>query len=259
MSKIKYSIVSVCTYNYKDAFDFVIDSWLRSSAENIYIYTDTDKWKSDNDRVKIINIFNNSNDWVVNVGRKCKAIKHFINNFDKDNAVLFDIDCYIHKDVADLFEKDFDLAISRIEKGRMLSSGVIFIKNNERVRKFIDKWDKTQNKFFKYKKFTQKNRGAYDQKALHVITYKAIDDKSVKILPIGYTEYSFKVKNLDEWLKYANKKWSKKEVSKRLSEYKTKRAMNIRTKDVRVLHFYNNSYRDKNTVRTIFSLLEKKE
>ena len=54
---MSYSIISYCSENYADAYQFVIHSWLRNSkASEIIIYTDTDQIKSVDPRVKIVKI-----------------------------------------------------------------------------------------------------------------------------------------------------------------------------------------------------------
>jgi len=37
---MRYSIFTICSKNYKDAYNFVIESWLRTKVEKIYVYTD---------------------------------------------------------------------------------------------------------------------------------------------------------------------------------------------------------------------------
>ena len=143
---VDYSIFTMCSKNYKDAYDFVIDSWLRTSVKNIYIYTDDPNWKSNNDRIIIINLFNSiSKDWLVNTGRKVIAAKNVI-TIAEERLVFLDIDCYLVKDIGHVFEDyDFDFAVTRLTKPRSnVSVGVYFFYNTENNRKFFDDWHRHQ-------------------------------------------------------------------------------------------------------------------
>lgn len=140
-----YSIFTLCSKNYRDACDFVIDSWLRTSAKNIYIYTDDPSWKSTNDRIKIIKFFSESTDWLVNVGRKYSIVQDVMKYGDE--ALMFlDADCYIVNDIGYLFDEyDFDFAVTRLHRKRIAtSSGLYLFRNIERNKAFPSDWKREQ-------------------------------------------------------------------------------------------------------------------
>jgi hypothetical protein len=255
--KHKYAIISYCSFNYKDAFDFVIKTWLSTDVDKIYIYTDDDKWKSDNERIEIIKFFEPSTDWVINVGRKGKIVHDFTHRHDYKKYILLDVDCYLLQNLGGLFNEDFDVAISRVAKGQMVSSGIMFINKTKESVTFVDGWMKEQNRLFKNKKYRRPHKSSYNQKSLDNVTHKAMKDKTTKVLPISYTEYSFKVKDLDKFRQDYKKKYPPKEMKRRTDRYNKKQKAAVKENDIKVLHFYNNSYRNSKTVKNIFKLLDK--
>ena len=160
----EYSIFSMCTKNYRDAYEFVIDSWLKTKARKIYIYTDDENWKSDNSRIKIIRLFDESDDWLVNVGRKFMVAKDVV-KFNDELLMFIDIDCYFVNDVGYIFDKyDFDFAVTRLYKmDTEINSGLYFFHNTKHNRKFIDDWNTDQKKNYKMGLGIKPYAGSYSQ------------------------------------------------------------------------------------------------
>ena len=150
---ISFDIVSYCSENYEDAYNFVINSWVNNSLCNsISIYTDTDIIKSNNPKVKIIKIFDKSSDWLIGTGRRIDAVKNFsVNNPKCPMFVFLDIDCYIVKPFTEVFqvmENFFDVAVTRMAGRNEMAhgtanAGVWMLKNNQAGFQFIDDWQKT--------------------------------------------------------------------------------------------------------------------
>lgn len=160
----EYSIFTMCTKNYRGAYEFCIASWLRTAAKYIYIYTDDESWKSNNDRIKIIKLFDESNDWLVNVGRKYMIAKDVVRFGDK--LLMFaDIDCYFINDIGYIFDKyDFDFAVTRLYKmNTEVSSGLYLFYNTRHNRKFIDDWETDQKRNFKMGIGVKPHAGSYSQ------------------------------------------------------------------------------------------------
>ncbi len=128
-----YSIITLCTKNYRQAYNFVIDSWLRTKAEKIYVYTDDPEWQSSNDRVEIVHCFKYSTDWLENVGKKVFACIDVI-KYERThwhNAIFIDIDCYITAELGNIFNNDFDIAATRVDEPRLdTSTGFFCFRNN---------------------------------------------------------------------------------------------------------------------------------
>ena len=74
-----YSIFTLCSENYLDAYHFSIDSWLETKADKITIYTDFDLERK-SERIEVLKYFEPSDDWLVNVGRKVTAAQHYLRN-----------------------------------------------------------------------------------------------------------------------------------------------------------------------------------
>ena len=75
---MNYCIYTICTKNFKDAYDFAIESWLvNTSASKIYVYSDC-SWEADDSRVEIIPLFDRCEDWLKAVSYKVTASKDVI-------------------------------------------------------------------------------------------------------------------------------------------------------------------------------------
>jgi hypothetical protein len=173
--KIEYSqplpfeIFAYCSKNYEDAYNFVINSWIKlPNVTKITIYTD---WKliPTNDKVIVNHMFDCDNSWIVGTGRRLDVIKHFSeqNKGQKKNILFLDIDCYMVKDVSEVFTKDFDIAISRLYTSQAYTNqtataGLWFAKLTPGYYNFIEDWFKTA------KEMKDKGIGLKDHKISYV-------------------------------------------------------------------------------------------
>ena len=75
---MNYCIYTICTKNFKDAYDFAIDSWLKNTtADKIYVYSDY-YWEPTDNRVEVIPILK-SGDWLQIVNYKVTVSKDVLN------------------------------------------------------------------------------------------------------------------------------------------------------------------------------------
>jgi len=162
-----YSIVTYCSKSYWLRFSKIIKSWLnQKSVDNIYVYTDYEIIKNQiYDKIIYKNIREEeSTCFGLNCALKAESLQCFVNNNKFENILLLDIDCLIMKDVDDLFNEDFNIAVTIYpevkEKYRTnnISSGFVALKNCNQVKDFINQWVERQKNLH--------NAPCRDQKAL---------------------------------------------------------------------------------------------
>lgn len=229
---VNYSIFTICTENYRDAYNFVISSWLNNTkADKIYIYTDDNEWIVKEPRISLIKILDKSNDWLKIVTNKTIVFKHFLNNTKIENSIFIDMDCYIRKDLGHVFEKDFDIAITRLEQLKIaVSTGVIFVRNKKKIKAFIEDWNNRQILLDSRKRKIKPRTCSNNQKAFSDLIRKFNSSKKLNVLDLDVDIY--------------NKKAKPKRVNDLIKQEKS-------GKRIIVLHFYNNSYRDKSYVKQV--------
>lgn len=227
----EYSIFTLCSKNYRDAYDFVIDTWLKTSAKYIYIYTDDETWKSDNDRIKIIKLFDESDDWLVNVGRKYQVVEDVVKFGDK-SLMFIDIDCYIVNDVGYLFdENDFDFAVTRLYNLETeINSGLYFFHNTEHNRTFINDWAMQQEKYYKMGIGVKPYAGSFSQMGFSDTLRRYNAQGTHKIMDLDPRIYHRKVGKPQQ-------RDSAIEV--------------IKQKKVEILHFYARTWRNADAVELL--------
>lgn len=233
---VEYSIFTICTKNYRDAYEFTIDSWLRTSAEEIYIYTDDSTWKSNNDRIKIKKIFEPSKDWLTNVGRK-SLVGQATRKISTECLLFLDIDCYLVNDLGYIFdEHDFDFAVTRFDEGRRrppISSGIYFFHNTERNRKFFDDWAVDQKKVYKLGRGRTTYGCSYSQISFSNLLKKYSHQKKYKVINLDVLRY--------------NRKTGK-------PHQKTSVIGGLKRKEIEVLHFYARTWRSKDSAEILSHL-----
>jgi len=196
--------------------------------------------------------FKKSNRWIDGVSRKVESLVHFWRDYDYDHVIFLDIDAYIIAELGGLFAQDFDVALTRFNRPKShVSSGLFFLKRNDRTSSFIDRWNQVQTRFKRMNKH-RKGRGGsvLDQKSLTIVSRKMHRMGELSVLPIDYDEYSFKVKDLSRWKKLKGLDDKRRRV--RIREYESNRKRVIGSKDIKVLHFYGNSYRNPELVSKVF-------
>jgi len=229
---IDYSIFTMCSKNYKDAYTFVIASWLRTSVKHIYVYTDDPTWKSKNERITIIHLFDEiTNDWLVNTGRRVLTGKDIVKRAG-EKIVFLDIDCYLIEDISHVFKKHtFDFAVTRLNSPRQaVSAGVFFFYNTKRNQKFFDEWHKEQIRNYKNRIGVVKYQGSYAQKAFSSIIRKYHKTKTHKIVDLDVEVY--------------NRKAGKEKQNKGTIQA-------LRKNTVKILHFYARTWRHNNMKKII--------
>jgi hypothetical protein len=253
---MKYTIFTVCTANYKDAYDFVIDSWLKTDVSKIIIYTDDPDWKSSNKRIEIIHFFKEKTDnWIKNTGRRAFATKNILENKQYNNVIFLDVDCYLLKDFGHVFKNNFDIGVVRFVKGSIISAGVFFIKKNNKTKDFGQAWINEQEKCYLKKQGHKANKGHHKPSRSSYAQYGFDNlirsNKYHNILKLSFDKYSLKITNIIDPVYKFNK----------ASKIKHKNTMQTKIKknDIFGLHFYNNSYRNKELVEWIFNLVDEKE
>ncbi len=234
-----YSIFTLCSKNYRDAYDFVIDSWLRTNAKNIYVYTDDPNWKSDNERVKIIKLFDKeSTDWLVNVARKYKVAGNAMKYGDE--ALMFlDIDCYIVNDIGYLFDKyDFDFAVTRLLRKRIaINSGLYLFRNTKHNKRFVSDWAVEQERCYRMGKGRNPYESSHSQFGFS------------NVIRRYHSQGTHKVIDLDP-LRY-HRKTGKPTLVKATIE-------DLKQNKIEILHFYARTWRSKDANK-ILSYVNKPE
>ena len=222
---MEYSIFSICTENYKDAYDFAIGSWLQKTKANITIYSDA-QWPVKSPRVQIKKIFSKSSDWGTNICRKAQASKEAFK--EGKNLAFVDMDCWLRGDLGHVFEKDFDLAATKLERKGNVSTGVYFYRNNDKAKKFMDLWER--------KVKSLKNFGNRSKRPLDQVTFsKTIEEsKNMTIIDVGAPKYNRKISDT-------------KRNPKQIKELENDNPI--------VLHFYNKSYLNNANVSEVFGAL----
>jgi len=205
-----FNIITYCSKNYHIKLKRTINSWYnQDSVKNIFVYTDFLITQKSN---KIIyqKLFEGSEDFGENCSRKVQCILHYFNNFitkDKqnDNILFLDIDCFIVKDISNLFDKDFYVGVTVYPeikekyKTNNISSGFIAIKNNVKSLDLILKWKKKQD-------LLSKESPCRDQKSLSESITSIKKDPSYKLLLLDSNVWNLhpstgNIGHIKEWYK----------------------------------------------------------
>jgi hypothetical protein len=218
-----YSIITLCTKNYREAYNFVIDSWLRTKAERVYVYTDDSEWQSNNDRIEIVHYFRQSNDWLLNVGKKVFCCIDSIKrqSVDTDNFIFLDIDCYITAEIGDLFDQSFDIAATRVDEPKLdTSTGFFCFRNNIKIKNFFSQWPMDQEAVRKQGRGVKEGCGAYEQIAFSELIRKMRKNRELKVLSM-------------------NADWYNRKTRLALINHEA-----LKDSKLKVLHFYTGSFKD---------------
>ena len=241
-AKHTYCIFSMCSKNYRDAYDFVVDTWLKTDVDKIIIYTDDKDWKSNNPRIDILQIFEPSTDWLVNTGRRSICTQHVLDNYDYNKLIFLDIDCYVIKNISHVFDSDFDIAVVRWFDKIELSAGVFFINKNSKTKSFGNDWGVWSKKMKKARLGLQAHAGSYAQIGYDKLIKSRAKKGQYNVLKLDFDQYSMKIKRRSTKSRYPRFFINTKKTFENL--------------DIKVLHFYNNSYREKDTVTWGLQLAE---
>lgn len=206
--KNKFEIFAYCSESYRDAYDFVIKSWLSSGAEKITIYSDYN-YNSGDSRIEFINMFDKSDDWIVGTGRRLDAIRHYSDkNKGTDKNILFmDIDCLITSPIEHVWDnKDFDIGITRLFNSHQYTSktataGLWFARLTPSYYNFIDDWLSLASTYKNEKKGIEPFRISYVQYSFTDVAMSGIKNNKYKILSMDERIYNSERSDLVEWYK----------------------------------------------------------
>lgn len=233
----QYEILAYCSKNYQDALEFVLDSWTSiPSVSKVNLYTDWD-YISKNSKVEVNHFFFDvSYSWIEGTGRRLDVIRDYSNlNKGKSKNVLFlDIDCYIAKDVGEIFNSDFDIAISRLGNKESYTqstatAGLWFCKLSPGYFNFIADWFNTANDFKNKKIGLKDNKVSYVQYSFTDVARR--NTKRYRVLPIDEYIYNSEHSDLDAWYKL------------------------IRKHHPKILHFKGRRFRDNEIIKKVFNLM----
>jgi len=228
-------IFAYCSKNYKDAFDFVVPSWIKiPSVSKITVYTDWD-YDYKHDKVEIIKMFEPSSDWIVGTGRRLDVIKHYsyVNKGSKKYVLFLDIDCYIVRDINEVFQYDFDIAITRLKSdeshaNKTATAGLWFARLSTGYYNFIEEWFKVAKELKKKKVGLRKHYISYVQYSFTEVARRSTKDYNV--LPIDENIYNSEHSDISKWFS-------------KIKKFKPK-----------ILHFKGRRFRDVNLVNHILKL-----
>lgn len=217
----------ICTENYKDAYDFSINSWLRQDADKIIIYSDT-TWETQNPRIEIKKVFSKSNQWNRNICLKAEASILALKE-GYDNICFIDMDCYLRGNLSHVFNKNFDIAVTELKRKNNISTGTFFVKNNTNTKLFFSKWLSIIKSIKNYK---SKNDGIpQDQETFSKVVYGF---KDLNIIDLPKHKYNRKISN---------------------TKRNEKQKKDLKLDDSLVLHFYNKSFKIDSNKNEVFSCL----
>jgi len=203
----KFTIFTICTENYKDAVDFFLPSWLKlDSVESIVIYTDFDLKYCDK-RVEVRNKIEKGGNWLDIVGLKAVFLKDFLREFQGDYFAFIDIDCYILEEISDVFNGDFDIAVTRMfHKKRQASSGVWFCRNNDKIIQFAHEWWIIQEEYRARGNGVKVYNSSFSQNSFSDIVhrefkyYDKFPNDCLKVLPLDKNIYNYERTNIRKWV-----------------------------------------------------------
>jgi len=205
-----FEIFAYCSKNYKDAFNFVVPSWTKwDSVKKVTIYTD---WpcKCKDPKVDIINMFEPDSDWIIGTGRRLDVIKKFSDDhgLSNQNVLFLDIDCLITKDVSHVFNKDFDIAITRLyskesHTNKTATAGLWFARLNKGYFNFINEWFDIADEFKSLGIGIKKYHISYVQYSFTKVAKQLTNKYSV--LPIDENVYNSEHTLADKWLEKIHK------------------------------------------------------
>jgi len=236
---MSYHIVAYCSENYFDAFDFVIKSWVDSSAEHIVVYTDTQKIVFPHPKVTLLPMYAKTDDWLTNVERKILSIDDFLKRFpDVKQLVFMDIDCYIARPFDEIFDEDFDIAVTRLTEktphaANTASAAPWFGKVGPGLHQFIKEWKVLAARYKMQKKGVRKHKVSFVQYSYTDLLRRAYESGGpYKVLPKPKNIYNAEDQNNDRWIETIKK-------------YKSK-----------ILHFKSRKFRKVELVKRVFKALE---
>jgi hypothetical protein len=199
----KFTIFTLCTHNYKDAFDFFLPTWVKfDTIESIYVYTDFE-YTHEDPKVKVINFIKKTDNWLDAVGLRAVILSDFLKKETTNNIAFVDIDCYIREDISEIFDNQFDIAVTRMNvKNTTASAGIWFARKGTAINKFSKNWHDLQIRFKKMRLGIVEYKQSYSQKSFSKIVHDQykINRPYMKVLPISVDIYNCEDSDNSKWI-----------------------------------------------------------
>lgn len=237
-TKQHFEILAYCSKNYIDAYNFTINSWTKlDTCDKVHLYTDW-QFTPDNPKVEVTKFFTNCNcNWVTGCARRLDVIKDFSEKYKNSgkNIIFMDMDCYMKSDVSEVFDRDFDIAITRLYSKEKYTEGTAsdsmwFAKMTPGYTEFIDAWVKLADEM-KYKQDTASRTILYTQYAFNkVARQKIMLSPTCDVLALDEHIYNSEHSDLKKWFH------------------------DIVTYHPKILHFKNGRFNDKKLIDFVFRL-----
>ena len=236
----RFDIVANCSSNYVGALEFALPSWISNSgADNIFIYTDgpiENKW---GDKVKFIETYEPSTDWMVWCDRKPETLRRYVATTPESTTFfLTDLDCYCVKSWRPAVE-DLGWWIKTIRTDKTIPDcsdkmavAVFFGVVCKEMLDLAKKWENTTKKITRERPDFVREIGSlkisgHDQMVFHELV------KDLDVPKLSENVWSNERDDYGEW---------KHIVTKYCNE-------------VRVLHFKGGRWKDEAIVKEILALL----
>ena len=228
-AEVNYTILSMCVGDYYSAFNITVPSWMKPSVEKVVVYTDKE-YECEDERVEIRPELNFDNSgWIPAVGKKVNVVKNFLKTCECRNLVFLDMDCVMVRDVAPVYKNEFDLAACPGKK--TANAGTWYSRVNKNLIEFVDKWGLLQKQYYNKGKGLTPHVASYHQHAFTDLL------STINFYPVDGHIYCSR----RSLYRSSHKKW-KKAVAER---------------DVKLLHFVHDTWRDENFVKEMVQLAEK--
>ncbi len=198
----KYSIFSVCTENYNDALELFLPSWVRfEEVEKVYVFTNYEPAYR-HEKVIYFNILGIENDWLKATGSKAFAMKEFLKRTTHERFAYIDIDCYLYEDISEVFNKEFDIACTRMNEGTTSNSGVFFCHRSPALDVFADRWMRLQKEKWNKGIGTTKHCQSYQQISYSEIVHSEYRNKTyLNVLPVSKNKYNYESNDPQTWIR----------------------------------------------------------
>lgn len=155
-----FTIVLTCSRDYRDRLGFCLPSMITSRANRILIYTEDDtEIGLNHSKIEVVKLGWEQVTYAEACARKVDAtIDAMMRGYD--NVLQADIDVLLTGDVGEVFERDFDIAVTSFTAEPDLVNdevplepfhggwpgGAVWIKNTEGGRDFLDRWQMEQQR-----------------------------------------------------------------------------------------------------------------
>jgi hypothetical protein len=146
------------------------------------------------------------------------------------NFIFMDIDTFLRDDISDAFNLDFDIAYTGSSKDLFpFNLGVMFIRKNERTRKFLEKWAEVNNEMYRNRKFHKPYEDKYagiNQAAFGWMLENYEEKIKLRVLPPDIYNCS----NNRQWRKHKRAKVIHVKHSLRQELFKLKKGPRLNTR-----------------------------